>query len=154
MSIAPGTLHPTNELVGVGWLRGVTGLEYLVATEVPTDTSTWVDFGFLQVTAVGGYPNPEIPVRQPVFSLDMWACNPGSGKLPWHKANQLSEHVREAFHEHASIQRRITTPTAYADAVVMDAVLLTEPRRIRDDPGDFAHYTADLQLWWFETPKP
>lgn len=148
------SLHPTNELVGVAWLKAITGLGDLVATEVPTDQSTWAASGFTQVTAIGGTPHAELPIAMPVLSLDMWAVNPDSGKLPWNKANQLAEHVRAAVHEHSAIRRRVTTPTAYADAVVMEAQLLNEPRRIRDDAADFAHFTADLQLWWFEVPKP
>lgn len=154
MSIAAGTLHPTNELVGVGWLRQVTGLDGIVATSLPADQSTWAASGFVELTAIGGTPNPELPVASPVYSVDCWATSPNSGQLPWGKANQLAEHIRAGVHAHSSIRRRVTTPAAYADAVVMDALMLTEPRRIRDDPADFAHYTADLQLWWFEVPKP
>jgi hypothetical protein len=47
----------------------------------------------------------------------------------------------------------VTLPAAYHNARVMAAWLLSEPRRIRDDPADFAHYQADLQLVWVEVPK-
>ena len=153
MSIPAGTLHPTSELVAVTWLRQVTGLDSIVATDVPADASTWAASGFVQVTGVAGSPHPELPVAQPVLSLDFWATNPDSGRPPWGTANQLAEHVRAGVHAHSTIRRRVTLPAAYADAVVMEALLLQEPRRIRGDAADLAHYTADLQLWWFEVPK-
>lgn len=148
------SLHPTDELVGVAWLKAVTGLGDFVATDLPTDQAAWAASGFTQVTSIGGAPDPELPIAKPVLSLDFWATNPNTGRPPWGKANQLAEHVRAGVHEHSAIRRRVTTPTAYADAVVMEALMLTEPRRIRDDLADFAHYTADLQIWWFEVPKP
>lgn len=148
------SLHPTNELVAVGWLRGVTDLGDLIATDIPADQTTWSSSWFVQVSALGGTPDPELAVARPVLSLDFWGASPDSGRPPWGRANQPAEIVRAAVHEHGSIRRRVTTPAAYADAVVIEAVLLTEPRRIRDDIGDFAHFNADLQLWWFETPKP
>jgi hypothetical protein len=146
------SLHPTNELVAVGWLRGITELGDLVATDLPQDNTTWSASGFVQVTAIGGSPEATLPIAKPVFSLDFWACNPDSGKLPWWKANQLAEHVRAAVHDHEDTPRLVALTGAYNDARVLTGYLVTEPRRIRDDAADFAHFSADLALAWVEIP--
>jgi hypothetical protein len=144
------SLHPTNELVAVAWLKGVTDLGGRVATELPADEVSWADGGFVQVTGIGGSPERTMPVAKPVVSLDFWACAPGSGRPPWGKANQLAEHVRADVHAHATTARTVTLPSAYSDARVITAYLLTEPRRVRSDVAYWAHYTADLHLSWVE----
>lgn len=144
------SLHPTNELVAVGWLKGVAALDDNVATELPADNTTWSASGFVQVTAIGGTPELTVPVARPVLSLDFWACNPNGTKLPWWKANQLAEHVRAAVHDHAGTPRLVALTGNYNDARVLDAWFVNEPRRIRSDDANYAHFTADLGLAWVE----
>lgn len=146
------SLRPTSELVAVSWLRGVTGLSSsMVATELPADNSTWSASGFVQVMGVGGSPNIYVPVAQPVIQVDCWAVNPNSAKPPWGKANQLAELIRMGCLDHANVGRTLTDfPAAYNDARVLTAYPISEPRRIRDDSADFAHYTMDLQFMWVE----
>ena len=140
------SFHPTTELVAVAWVKAATGFTG-VATDIPSDNSTWSASGFIQVQGVGGTPDTYLPVARPVVSLDFWAVSPNSSKPPWNKANALAEMVRAATY---SPGRPVTLPAAYAGARVMSAQLLTEPRRIRDDNADFAHFQADLQISWVE----
>lgn len=145
-------LHPNSELVGVAWLKAVTGLGDTVATDVPGDQSTWSASGFTQVSAVGGSPGRTFPIAKAVLSLDFWATNPNSGRPPWGKAAQLAEHVRAGVHDHGAVPRIVALPATYNGARVVTAYLLTEPRRIRSDVADLAHYSADLALSWVELP--
>lgn len=146
------SLHPTNELVAVTWLKGITDLGSRVATTLPTDTATWSASGFVQVTTVGGTPEITMPVAKPVLSVDCWAVAPNTGNPPWNKANQLAEYVRTAVHAHAETPRTVDLPSTYNDARVLTAYMLTEPRRIRNDDADYAHYSFDLHISWVEIP--
>lgn len=143
--------HPTAEVVAVAWLKGLPDLHDAVATEVPADESGWSTYGFVQVSAVGGSPNPYLPIGSPVVGLDFWAVAPSSGRPDWGKASQLYEVVRTGCLDHAGTPRTLTTlPAAYNDAQVLSAWLITELRRVPSDPRGWAHYTADLRLDWVE----
>lgn len=143
------SFHPTTELVTVAWLKAVIGP--YVATDIPTDSASWAETGFIQVQAVGGTPERDLPVARPVVSVDCWAVNPNSSKPPWNRANALAERLRTAIQDPAG-PRPVTLPAGYAGARVMGTTLLTEPRRIRDDDADFAHFQADLLVTWIEVP--
>lgn len=144
------SLRPTSELVGVAWLKHVTG-STLVATDLPEDNSTWSASGFTQVQTVGGTPDNYVPVARPVFSVDCWACAPGSGKPPWYRANARAETIRAAVLDHAGVPYETTTlPAAYNQARVLSALMLTEPRRMLSDEAGYARYQFDLRLDWVE----
>ncbi len=146
-------LHPTNELVAVTWLKGVSGLNNLVATDLPQDNSTWSASGFTQVMALGGNPGIYVPVSWPVISVDTWAVSPQSSQPPWGKANQLAEVIKAACLDHGSVGRLLTTPAAYNNARCLTVYPLTEPRRIRGDLAGYAHYSMDMLFMWVEVDK-
>lgn len=138
---------PTTDLVAVAWLRGVPGVpSTAVATTLPSNASTWSASGFVQVTAVGGTSNPHLPVRSPVVGVDCWAVAPGSAKPPWGRANSLAEAVRAGTFGAAG--RMVTLSVGGLRARVLEAYLLSEPRRITDDEGSYARYAFDLALHW------
>jgi hypothetical protein len=146
-------VRPTNELVAVSWLKTVSDTS--VATELPQDSTTWASAGFTQVTSVGGTPDNDIPIAAPVLSLDFWAAPAvtGSGKPQWNMANARAEVVRAAVLDHRAVPTVLTDfPAVYSDARVLGAQLLSEPRRIRGDEADYAHYQCDLRLWWVVVP--
>jgi hypothetical protein len=146
-----GPYFPTNELVVEAWLsQHVPGLvAAMVATSLPKDPTTWAESGFLQVQALpGGSPDVDIPVRHPVFQIDAWATRPGSSKPPWHLANRLIELVRNATESTAAYGRPVTMPPNYLGARVQAAYLISEPRRVTDDPAGYARFTADLAVDW------
>jgi len=146
-------LHPTSELVAVAWLKGLSGLNNLVATDLPADATSWAASGFTQVLTVGGSPSLDFPLANPVVSLDFWANAPGSGKPPWNKANQLAEVARRGMLDHDAVQRALTLPAAYNNARCVTVYPLTEPRRVRDDAAEFARYTMDALFSWVEVPR-
>jgi hypothetical protein len=145
--------RPTNELVTVAWLKGLSGLNNLVATDLPTDASTWVASGFTQVTAVGGIPAAYFALANPVVTLDFWAVAPDSGKPPWNKANQLAETARMGLLDHASVGRLLVLPAAYDNARVLTCRPLIEPRKVRNDEAGYARYSMDVEFSWVAVPK-
>lgn len=149
MSAATITPRATTDLVAVAWLRGVDGVPPdSVATTLPSNNSTWAASGFVQVTAIGGSPNPHLPVRMPVVGVDCWAVNPNSGRPPWGKANTLAEIIRDGTAGTGG--RVVALPAVGLSARVLEAWLLTEPRRIRNDDASYARYSFDLALRWVD----
>jgi hypothetical protein len=148
-------LHPTDELVAVAWLKTITGLHEMVATETPDDTSTWQEYGFVTVEGAGGTPHVYLPVHRPVLGLDFWAVNPSSVRPPWGKANQLFEVVRAATLPGGGyLPAAITSlPADYNHAVVTEARVVIHARRIPEDEQGWAHYQADLELHWKEISR-
>jgi hypothetical protein len=138
----------TTDLVAVAWLKGVAGIPPgSVATTLPSDTSAWAASGFVQVTCVGGSPEPHMPLRVPVVSVDCWAVNPNSGRPPWGKAATLAELVRDGTLA-GDAGRVVTLPVGGLSARVLSAWALTEARRILDDDASYARYSLDVSLAW------
>jgi hypothetical protein len=140
---------PTTDLVAVAWLKSVLGPFSAVGTTLPTDRASWPD-GFVQVLGVGGTPHVELPVRRPVVSVDCWVAPTQTSNSPrWGQASVLAERVRLATEDKAG-PRVVVLTGNYRPAVVMSAWAATEPRRIPDDSGGYAHYSLDVGLHWRE----
>lgn len=147
-------LLPTSELVAVTWLKGLSYLGTSVATDLPTDATTWAASGFTRVgPVVGGVPNLYYALANPVITLDFWANAADSGKPPWGKANQLAEQTRAGLLAHGSVPRLLVLPAAYDNARCITAYPLTEPRKMRADEAGFARYTMDAVFSWVAVPK-
>jgi hypothetical protein len=146
-------LYPSNEMVAVAWLKAaVPYLGSRVATELPTDNSTWSASGFTKVAAVGGSPNMYLPEAHPVISVDTYGVTTRSGRPPWNLASQQAERIRRAILDHALVPQKLTMPTGYRSAFVRQAIPRTEPRRMSDDVASYAHYQQDVELWWTVGP--
>lgn len=144
------TLRANTELVATAWLGGVQGLAPgMVATQLPTDNTTWAASGFVTVRTSGGSPGLYVPLRSPVVTVDTWAVNPNSSKPPWFAANYLAELI-DAGCRASDAQRAVTLPGSYPAARVLTAYLIQEPRRAYGDAGDLAHYVLDMVLNWVD----
>jgi hypothetical protein len=136
----------------VAWIGSLPGLStQMVATQLPDDTSKWASTGFIVVTTVGGIQDAYLPVNLPVMQVDCYAVNPGSNKPPWFKANNLASLVQRGCWDRYHINRLLTITAGgvtYPQATVLTAYLTTPPRRLYEDPGDFARYQFDLALTW------
>lgn len=154
-------LLPNNDLVAVAWIGGIPGLSAsMVSTNLPQDVTTWQTNGFITTSVIGGSPDLYLPIRKPVVQIDCWAVNPNSGKPPWGKANQLAElvrdHVQTMNRMTANFHRLLSFPQGnYSGAVVMDAMLRTEPRRAIaqgmmpvGDEASYARYLFDVEMHW------
>jgi hypothetical protein len=155
------SVNPTSDLVGVAWLRGISGLSAaVVSTTLPRDNTTWAATGFVTASAIGGSQDLYLPIRRPVYSVDCWAVNPNSGRPPWGQANGLAEFIRahiEAGPRVSNFGRALTFSgdVVYKGANVIDAIMRTEPRRgpvggifPAGDEASYARYMFDLELVW------
>lgn len=147
MAVTP---KANTELVAVAWLSSATGIEAgQVATTLPSDTAAWETNGFVHVVGtVGGSPQLDYALREPVVQVDAYAVNPGSGKPPWGKAASLMELLVAATYDEAGLQRVLTLRPGYPQARVLTAHFMSEPRRMPNDESSFARFQADLVLHW------
>lgn len=155
-------LRPTGTLVAIAWIGSVPGLyPAMVGRQLPPDVdpdgsaAAWTmpggGIGFIQVSPVGGNPDPMIPVRNSVMQLDCWDTVPGSNEPPWESANGLAETVIFASYQFATAGRPLVIEDSgitYPQAQVMAVNILTEPRQVFDDAGDYARYSLDAQFTW------
>lgn len=155
---------PTDELVAVAWISTIPGFTSgIVATQLPDSAAPdgtpadWVATppnGFVTVTVVGGGEDPLLPIHRPVCQVDCWATHPGaSNKPPWGWANRLAQHIAAATRDRIHLNRTLTISAngiSYPAASVQGARMMTSPRRMWDDGGDFARYQFDLWLQWIQ----
>jgi len=149
-------LIPNDELVMRAWLvaavAGVTAAK--VATTLP-DYTSWTDNEFYQVMQVGGSPNLELPINEPVVSINCFAVRPGSTKPPWGHANQNAMKILNATYNRRPAAAASSLDFAallgiagYGNALVRVAYPASLPRRIDSDPSQFAVYNIDIGLNW------
>jgi hypothetical protein len=146
----------SSDLVAVAWIASIPGLTADgVATQLPSDETKWTANGFVVVpTNVGGTPHTYAPMRRPVCQTECWATVAGSDKLPWGMAANLAEQIRDGTYDRSGFGRPLpitANGVQYQTAAVKAVTILTEPRRIWSDTGDYAGYTFDLLLHWVQT---
>lgn len=146
------SIPPSNEQVAVKWLSGIEALTGKVATQLPSNLEDWADTGFVTVSGAGGTPHLYLPLAGPVVSVHFWAVAVSSSRIPWGVASDLYAHARHDTYgvlDTANIGRLLTGfPSQYTNARVLRANFLGEPERRPGDPGDFAEYIANLELYW------
>lgn len=146
-------LHAETDLVAVFWIRSIPGLAAdVVATQLPSDETKWAANGAVVVpTNVGGTPHSSMALRRPVVQVECWGTVPGSDKLPWGIPSQLCEQIRAGCYDRTTFGRLLHVSAGsvtYPLARVKSARMLTEPRRIWSDQGDYAGKQFDLALQW------
>jgi hypothetical protein len=140
---------PSNEMVAVAWLKqSVAYLGNRVATELPSDNSSWSASGFTTVATTGGTPNIEVAVNEPVMSVDSWGVSLNSGRPPWNLAAQPAEAIKAAAVDHGTIPKILVMPVGFNQVRVFSVVPRTEPRRVNGDAAGYAHYQQDLEFRW------
>jgi hypothetical protein len=151
-------LRANTGLVAIAWLGGVTGLSTaMVASRLPTDNSTWAASGFVTVRTTGGSSAVDYALRQPIVTIDCYACTPTSNKPPWGKAWHLAETIHAATEPtndaaRRAVYRDLVLPGNYPDARVVGATARSEPREAYGDPGGLAHVLLDVEFDWVELP--
>lgn len=142
-------LLPNTELVTLTYLRSAAteaSATFGVGTTLPENTATWVD-GFAQVLVVGGAPDVDTPVRRPLIQVDCWVPSVNSSKPQWGKANHIAEVIMNAMFDDNKNAKTLALGT-YRNARVQAAYLVSEPRRVNNDPAGHARYTFDMTLAW------
>jgi hypothetical protein len=151
-------LHrPTTELVAQGWLRlavpdaGV-GDAVPAADDDPAAVQVMRDVGFIRTGAVGGSPNPYVPMRQPVISAECFVAPPteASRKVRWNRAAHLADRLVMATYDPAlmGVVIDLSAIGPYGKARVHTVVALSEPERVEDDEDNYARYDLDLEFLW------
>ena len=141
---------PVTDIVAVAFLRTVPELDPLkVSTKLPADRTAWAD-GFTQAVGIGGIPGLYMPLHMPIVEVMCWTANLDSGKPPWHKANQLAEHIKAYCLDQASVELdlALTSFGDYFPARLHTAYFVNGPRRLPLDDGSAARYVGELQLNW------
>jgi len=151
--------HRANaELVAGAYLRTVLA-DYATAVgavlqgpDRDTGTVTWGSTGFIQLTAISGTLDINVPVRHTVVSIDVWAATAQgrSKKPPWNVAYAIAEAVIATQFDTTShdTHRVVSLPTGYPDARVLEFSALTEPSRRPSDPADYARVGMDVRFAW------
>lgn len=148
----PVRLLANSELVAVSYFQQMPGLKAdVIATQLPKDEADWAANGAITVQVVGGHPDSDLPVRNPLVQVDCWATTLKSNKPPWFKAAALAEAAWLGTRNRNRGARRVPVsagPVVYPAAIVLTALWLTEWRRVYDDKADAARYSADLGMSW------
>jgi len=143
-------LLPNDELVAKAWLEAAVPLTAgKVATTLPDPP--WTDDEFVQIMQVGGNPDPELMIAEPVVSVNCFAMKANSIKPPWGQANHLAQLIWQA-----TLQRRwaphpaveLVLPSGYGRAIVRTAQAVSLPKRVPSDPSQYAVYNLDIQFSW------
>lgn len=144
-------LIPNDELVAKAWLVAALSLPASgkVATTLP-DYTSWVDNEFYQIMQVGGAPDVELPINEPVVSINCFAVTPGSTKPPWGHAHQNAMKILNATYNRrpGTSATALAMPSGYGGALLRSVWPVSQPRRIPSDPSQFAVYNLDVQFSW------
>lgn len=144
-------IRPNSELVAAEFIRTLTtdlGPTFIVGTTMPEKLDTWKN-GFVQVAVVGGSPHAYVPTAVPVIQVDCWVPAINSSKPQWGRANAIAETIRNGLYSDSAFNQVVEiTSGTYSPALVAAAIMLTEPRRVNDDPAGHARFTFDLQISW------
>jgi hypothetical protein len=147
------TAYPlaSTDLVCQAWIAGIPGFTASgVGAQLPAAEAEWAAGGYVVVPfTVGGTPMDTAPVQRPVVQVECWATVPNSDKLPWRKAQNLADQIRMASYDRGyASPRPLQLPAPYPVAWVRSVKVLTHPKRIWSDAGDYAGVVFDLWLMW------
>lgn len=151
-------VYATPEKVALGWAAGIFGAG-MVGPQLPAPADdgslSWASTGYVTLAALSAGLGPHMYYRfdRPVVSFQCWAANPDTGQPPWGRAANLAETIRVQG-TYANQPVSVTVPDASENARVLSSYLVSEPRKVYGDLGDYAAYVVDVQLFWVATPKP
>jgi hypothetical protein len=145
--------------VARAWLRQALPAAVGVDFRLPPESEVTPEVranGFVVIQGVvGGSPDIDVPLRQPVIGVRAWMPPTAATSQPqWNAADQLADSIVRAAYDVPPQGVRLDMAAiglaAFRPAWVRSAYLLGEPREIYDDPGNYAGFDLDLQLNWTE----
>lgn len=143
-------LRPTSRIVTLAWLKlAAPGVG--ADTALPAVSEATAISGFIRPQIVGGSPDRDVPLRNPVISAECWISpHPVTRKVSWSRAEDLAERLAAAVYDRQLMNRVLDLSEFgnYAPARVLTGLALTEPRRAEGEPTDWARVDVDLQLFW------
>jgi len=142
--------RPANApLIAIQFVKSMDGIGTNVAADLPEDVSGWSSTGFVVVGPVtGGTPDMYVPMGDTVTQIDCYAVNPNSKTPPWGLAYELAEYIRAGTFDNTKTHVPLSLPTGYDSAMVLSSYLVSEPRSIPSDEGDYARVEFDLAFKW------
>jgi hypothetical protein len=144
-------LRPSGTLVGLGWI-GLAIPDVRAGIRVPAADDGLRTGGFLRVQVSGGSPDRDVPLRTTVVAFECWVAPPLDGTVvnAWFRAEHLAERVIAATYDPTLMGRQIdlSGTGTYAAAYVRTATALAEPRRVDNDPSNWARFDVDVALAW------
>jgi hypothetical protein len=154
------TAPATTPVVAMAWLRSITELAAIVASELP-DVAKWASpagAGFVTVgPVVGGGASSQlavaagelyVPLRHPIVQVDFWAAFRNSKKINYGVAQGLAELVFNATF--TDFPPTITMPAGVAPVHLTPIYPVSEVRGPIPDPNNYAHYQLDLHIGWIQ----
>lgn len=142
---------PTTDLVSRAWTR--LAVPYVrVDDRLPKPDQELRTVGAIRLLTVGGGAELYVPMRRPVVTAECWvAPAEGSQEPPWNAAGRLAQWVLDATYkpELMGVLVDLTQFGAYLPARVHTVSAANEePRRVENDPANYARYEVDLQFAW------
>lgn len=120
-----------------------------VATQLPKLDTDWSATGFIVVRSVGGFPDVDAALRNPVLSLSVFTTKPGSQSPPWDMAFGLAEQLFAEFYEaNAFPYASGFGPLDYSPVKIMTGYPLSEPIKIPDSDSAYAQVSFDATISW------
>lgn len=151
---------PTSTLVARAWARSVLPAAVGVDRVLPaTATADMATVGFVVARVVGGGPDRDVPLREPVIGFECWVAPPADSPsiVQWNAAERLAGWLLQAAYDHPVTAVRLVFGdvlgaafAAYRPARVLTVLPVSEPREAPDDPGNYARFDIDMQLNWTE----
>jgi hypothetical protein len=152
------TAPATTPVVAMAWLRSISGLENIVASDLPA-VEKWASpagNGFVTVgPVVGGGAASQlavaagelyVPLRHPIVQVDCWGAFLNSKKINHGAASRLAELIFNATY--TDFATEITLPPGVAPVHLTPVYPVSDVRGPVPDPNDYAHYQIDLHIGW------
>ena len=139
----------TNTQVVEAWLKTIDSVpDSLVGPTLPSDNSTWGASGFYQVTTVGGTPNPDLGIKEPVVAISCWAAVAEGSHAPTNRAESYATDIRNAAMSARTMRLTIGATTVF----LLGVNAVTEPLRVPDVRTNYARSDVQVQVWWEVLP--
>lgn len=160
---APSQLYCPPEWVCSGWIATIPGFQAdSIAPVLPADDTTWQVNGAVTMFVVGGTEDPYAAWYRYVFQVECWTVNPGSNKPQWLQSADMAAQIRLACKDRMGAKRQVPVvavvagpggqqlTTAYPDATVETAQVLSAQRRAYGAKSDYAGHSFDLLLTYVQ----
>lgn len=154
MTLTP-PYDPSGELVAVavvGAIVNPTGA--VAATKLIVDTDSWRADGMVTVRPLDVSPaDIDLPRFSSYLKVSCWGApaTSGSDKPQWNLAHGLAGLIKRGLGndvQHFGRTVDVGGALQYRDAIVYSAYVMTEPRRIENDPSAYARVDFDLMVDW------
>jgi len=142
----------TNTQVVTEWVKSLSTVDATkVGPTLPADPAVWADTGFWQVAVVGGSPNVDLGLKQPVVEVSCWTVDTATAFPPYNRAEAMAADVLEealsALTQTLSVQTG-WNPPVNASVVLLGVSPVSEPMRVPDPRTGYARVMVQVQAWW------